>query len=45
MTISQLFAEDGGAVSLTDERQHLLERWAKPAGEQRTELLGFLKKL
>ena len=45
ITLSQLFAGDGAAISLTGEQQRLLQYWARLDEGPRAALLEFLEKL
>ena len=45
ITLSQLFAEDNVAVTLTVPQQKLLACWAKLSEEQQNALLTFLDKM
>ena len=45
MTLSQLLAEDGEAVSLTDLQKELLERWSRLSKEQQAVLFALMDQM
>ncbi len=45
ITLSQLFAEGGEAVTLTEHQRALLARWARLNEEQQTVVLALLEKM
>lgn len=45
ITLSQLFAEEEHAVSLTDSQRELLERWSKLTEEQQAALFTLIDKM
>lgn len=45
ITLSQLFAERGEPVSLTEAQHKLLERWSRLSKEQQTALLALMDKM
>jgi len=45
ITLSQLFAEEGEAVTLTDRQKELLDNWIHLETEQQDALLAFLRLL
>jgi hypothetical protein len=45
ITLSQLFAEDGEAVSLTTPQHKLLERWSRLNEEQQAVVFQLIDKM
>lgn len=45
ITLSQLFAEDDTAVSLTASQQKLLERWSRLSQEQQEVIFALINKM
>jgi len=45
ITLSQLFAEEGDVVSLTDSQRQLLERWSRLSEEQQEALFSLIDKM
>lgn len=45
ITLSQLFAEDGDLVSLTESQKTLLERWARLTQEQQAIVFQLIDKM
>lgn len=45
ITLSQLFAEEGDLVSLTESQQKLLKRWSRLTEEQQTILFALIDKM
>lgn len=45
ITLSQLFAEDGEAVSLTAPQRKLLERWSRLSEEQQDVVFQLIDKM
>lgn len=42
ITLAQFFDESGESVSLTDEQQHVLDRWDRISDEERQIISGML---
>ena len=45
ITLSQLFAQDGEAVELTDSQRLLLQRWARLTDEQQAVIFALIDKM
>ena len=45
ITMSQLFAEAGDPVSLTENQRNLLERWSRLSGEQQEIVFQLIDKM
>lgn len=45
ITLSQFFAEEGEAVTLTEKQKELLDNWINLEADQQEALLAFLKLL
>lgn len=45
ITLSQLFAQDGEAVELTDSQRLLLQRWSRLTDEQQAVIFALIDKM
>ncbi len=45
ITLSQLFAEENAAVSLTEAQRKLLERWARLSEDQQAVIFSLIEKM